>query len=71
MIRKLLFPVVLMAPLAMAACSSGEHMSSTSTTDTQARQTAQQALQVAQQAQSTANDAKQEADRMNQRNLQK
>jgi outer membrane murein-binding lipoprotein Lpp len=70
--RKFLFPVVILAPLAIAACSSGE--SSTTTTsvqDMQARQTAQQALQTAQQAQATANDAKQEADRMNQRNLQK
>ena len=76
MVRKFL-PLVLLAPLAIAACSSGQGsesgMTSTTTSvqDQQARQTAQQALQVAQQAQSTANEAKQEADRMNQRSLQK
>ena len=73
MVRKLL-PLVLLAPLAIAACSSGQTGSSTMTAsseDQQARATAQQALQTAQQAQSTANDAKAEADRMNQRSLQK
>jgi hypothetical protein len=75
MVRKFL-PVVLLAPLAIAACSSHGETSTgmTSTTsyqDMTARQTAQQALQVAQQAQATANDAKKEADRMNQQSLQK
>jgi len=76
MVRKLL-PVILLAPLAVAACSSRGETSqsgmSTTTTyhDQQAMQTAQQALKVAQQAQATADDAKKEADRMNQRSLQK
>jgi hypothetical protein len=74
MVRKFLLPIVMLAPLAMVACSSGQSdtsMTSTSYQDQQARQTAAQALQTAQQAQATANDAKQEADRMNQRSLQK
>jgi hypothetical protein len=74
MVRKFLLPIVMLAPLAMVACSSGSGETSTSATsvqDQQAMQTAQQALQTAQQAQTTANDAKQEADRMNQKSLQK
>jgi outer membrane murein-binding lipoprotein Lpp len=78
MVRKFL-PVILLAPLTIAACSSGSETSQTGTTSTtayayqdqQARQMAQQALSTAQQAQATANDAKREADRMNQRSLQK
>jgi hypothetical protein len=74
MVRKFLPFIALLAPFAMAACSSMESTPSptaTTTEDQQARSTAQQALQVAQQAQQTANDAKSEADRMGQQSLQK
>jgi hypothetical protein len=72
MIRKF-FPLVLLAPLAIAACSSQASPPpvASSMEDQQARATAQQALQVAQQAQQTANDAKSEADRMGQQSLTK
>jgi hypothetical protein len=72
MVRKV-YALALLAPLALAACSQGrsETASMSSSADQQALATSQQALQTAQQAQSTANDAKAEADRMNQRNLQK
>jgi outer membrane murein-binding lipoprotein Lpp len=72
MVRKIYLAAVL-APLALAACSSGQsgQMSSASSQDQQALATSQQALQTAQQAQATANQAKQEADQMYQRNLQK
>jgi len=76
--RKILV-AALLTPLSIAACSSGQtagqtgasSMTASNSQDQQAMATAQQALQTAQQAQATANDAKQEADRMNQRNLQK
>ncbi|HEY3919598.1 MAG TPA: alanine-zipper protein [Stellaceae bacterium] len=73
MVRKVHLALLLVAPLALAACSSGRssEMSSVSSSDQQALATSQQALQTAQQAQSTANEAKAEADRMGQRNLQK
>jgi hypothetical protein len=74
MVRKFALPLVLLAPLAIAACSSSQPapaQTSMTTEDQQARSTAQQALQVAQQAQQTANDAKAEADRMGQQSLQK
>jgi hypothetical protein len=73
MARKLLL-ATLLAPLAIAACSSGQSTGASSVSpnqDQQAMATAQQALQTAQQAQATANDAKQEADRMGQQSLQK
>jgi hypothetical protein len=70
MSRKLLL-VVLLTPLAIAACSSTQSASAPNPQDQQAMATAQQALQTAQQAQSTANDAKSEADRMGQQSLQK
>jgi hypothetical protein len=74
MLRKFAPFVMLLAPLAIAACSSAQPApppTAMSTEDQQARSTAQQALQVAQQAQQTANDAKAEADRMGQQSLQK
>jgi hypothetical protein len=72
MVRKVHL-MLLLAPLALAACSQGrsEGVSAASSSDQQALATSQQALQTAQQAQATANEAKQEADRMYQRNLQK
>ena len=70
MVRKLL-PLVLLAPLAVAACSSGRSETAAAPANDQAMVTAQQALTTAQQAQTTANEAKQEADRMNQRHLTK
>jgi hypothetical protein len=73
MLRKF-FPLVLFAPLAIAACSSTQSApppTAATMEDQQARATAQQALQVAQQAQQTANDAKAEADRMGQQSLTK
>ena len=65
--------LLLLAPLALAACSQGRtsETSMSSSADQQALATSQQALQTAQQAQATANEAKAEADRMGQRNLQK
>lgn len=75
MVRKIyLATAVVLAPLALAACSSGqskEASASYTSQDQQALATSQQALQTAQQAQATANQAKQEADQMYQRNLQK
>ena len=70
MMRKFL-PLVLLAPLTIAACSSGQSATTATTGQDQAMVVAQQALTTAQQAQTTANQAKQEADRMNQRNLTK
>ena len=72
MVRKV-YALALLAPLALAACSSGrtETSMSASSADQQALATSQQALQTAQQAQATANEAKSEADRMYQRGLQK
>lgn len=71
MVRKIYLAAVL-APLALAACSSGQSSQAAySSQDQQALATSQQALQTAQQAQATANQAKQEADSMYQRNLQK
>lgn len=72
MVRKIYLAAIL-APLALAACSSGQSRETaySSNQDQQALATSQQALQTAQQAQATANQAKQEADQMYQRNLQK
>jgi|HubBroStandDraft_5_1064220.scaffolds.fasta_scaffold502099_1 outer membrane murein-binding lipoprotein Lpp len=68
---RMIYLAAVLAPLALAACSSQPQTSSVSSDDQQALATSQQALQTAQQAQSTANQAKQEADQMYQRNLQK
>ena len=70
------FPLVLLAPLAIAACSTGmtqtrESATTTTMEDKQARETAEHALQVAQQAEATAEEAKREADRSHQTSLQK
>jgi uncharacterized protein YcfL len=71
LMRKIYLAAVL-APLALAACSSGQGSQvGASSQDQQALATSQQALQTAQQAQATAAQAKQEADQMYQRNLQK
>jgi len=73
MIRKFL-PLALLAPLAIAACTTAQTRETASTTtieDQQARATAQHALEVAQQADATANEAKREADRMGQQSLTK
>jgi hypothetical protein len=68
--------MMVLAPLALAACSSSPDATTSSTSggssqDSQALAIAQQAKATADQAQATANEAKQEADRMYQQNLKK
>jgi len=69
MVRKLSTLLLVLAPLALAACAHDDNAANSQSQ--QALATAQQAQITAQQALTTANEAKQEADRMNQESLKK